>query len=49
MLIFRGGGCHVLAYDWEGADIAKFLNGKGIAGIVVKYRMPDSETMTEKA
>ena len=48
MLIFPGGGYHILAYDWEGTDIAKFLNGKGIAGIVVKYRLPSSKTQIEK-
>lgn len=48
VLIFPGGGYHILAYDWEGTDIAKFLNGKGIAGIVVKYRLPSSESQTDK-
>lgn len=48
MLIFPGGGYQILAYDWEGTDIAKFLNGKGIAGIVVKYRLPTSESLKEK-
>ena len=48
MLIFPGGGYHILAYDWEGTDIAKFLNGKGIAGIVVKYRLPTSESLKNK-
>tara|TARA_B100001146_G_C16197149_1_gene442264 strand:- start:1156 stop:2031 length:876 start_codon:yes stop_codon:yes gene_type:complete len=48
VLIFPGGGYHILAYDWEGTDIAKFLNGKGIAGIVVKYRLPTSESLKEK-
>ncbi|MFH6604443.1 alpha/beta hydrolase [Maribacter algicola] len=48
MLIFPGGGYGILAYDWEGTDIAKFLNGKGIAGIVVKYRLPSSVSQTEK-
>ena len=48
MLIFPGGGYAILAYDWEGTDIAKFLNGKGIAGIVVKYRLPSSASQTEK-
>lgn len=45
MLIFPGGGYHILAYDWEGSDIAKFLNSKGIAGIVVKYRLPVSKSL----
>jgi len=48
VLIFPGGGYGVLAYDWEGTDIAKFLNGNGIAGIVVKYRLPSSKTQTNK-
>lgn len=48
MLIFPGGGYQILAYDWEGTDIAKFLNGKGIAGIVVKYRLPSSKSQTDK-
>lgn len=48
MLIFPGGGYGILAYDWEGTDIAKFLNGKGIAGIVVKYRLPSDVSQTDK-
>lgn len=48
ILIFPGGGYGMLAYDWEGTDIAKFLNGKGIAGIVVKYRLPSSKSQTDK-
>src|SRR6056297_2380007 len=48
MLIFPGGGYGILAYDWEGTDIAKFLNGKGIAGIVLKYRLPSDQSQTEK-
>lgn len=48
VLIFPGGGYGILAYDWEGTDIAKFLNGKGIAGIVVKYRLPSSESQNDK-
>ena len=41
VMICPGGGYTGLAYDWEGTDIAKWLNGNGIAGIVLKYRMPD--------
>ena len=48
VLIFPGGGYGILAYDWEGTDFAKFLNSKGIAGIVVKYRLPSSKSVTEK-
>ncbi|MEX0289144.1 MAG: alpha/beta hydrolase, partial [Flavobacteriaceae bacterium] len=45
VLIFPGGGYQILAYDWEGTDVAKFLNSKGIAGIVVKYRLPTSKSL----
>src|SRR6056297_259435 len=48
VLIFPGGGYEILAYDWEGTDIAKFLNGKGIAGIIVKYRLPSSTSQMNK-
>ncbi len=48
VLIFPGGGYGILAYDWEGTDIAKFLNGKGIAGIIVKYRLPSSKSQKDK-
>ncbi|MFT5385080.1 MAG: acetyl esterase/lipase [Saprospiraceae bacterium] len=39
--MFPGGGYSILAYDWEGIDIAKWLNSKGIAAFVVKNRLPD--------
>ena len=48
VLIFPGGGYGILAYDWEGTDIAKFLNSNGIAGIVVKYRLPSDVSQTDK-
>jgi len=45
VVIFPGGGYSHLSYDWEGTDIAKALNAKGIAGIVVKYRLPWSKSI----
>lgn len=47
VVIFPGGGYGILAYDWEGTDFAKWLNAKGIAGIVVKYRLPISKSLTD--
>ncbi|MBN2029311.1 alpha/beta hydrolase [bacterium] len=44
VVICPGGGYAVLAYDWEGIDIAKMLNAQGIAAIVLKYRLPGSES-----
>lgn len=40
VVICPGGGYWGVAYDIEGTEIAKFLNTKGIAGFVLKYRMP---------
>jgi acetyl esterase/lipase len=35
------GGCYVgLAIDHEGHDVARWLNSLGIAGVVLKYRVP---------
>ncbi|MEO9890925.1 alpha/beta hydrolase [Aurantibacter sp.] len=48
MLIFPGGGYHHLSFESEGTDIAKFLNSKGIAGIVLKHRLPSSVSQIEK-
>jgi len=42
VIICPGGGYWVLAYHWEGRDIARALNAKGIAAIVLKYRLPTS-------
>jgi len=47
VIICPGGGYKVLAYDWEGGDIAKFWNSKGIAAIVLKYRLPSSVSQLE--
>lgn len=44
VLICPGGGYQILAWDKEGTDIAKWLNGQGIAGIVLKYRLPEDES-----
>jgi acetyl esterase/lipase len=43
-LICPGGSYGVLSYDWEGVQIAKWLNSKGIAGIIAKYRLPNSKS-----
>jgi acetyl esterase/lipase len=42
VIICPGGGYWNLAYYWEGRDIARALNAKGIAAIVLKYRLPTS-------
>jgi acetyl esterase/lipase len=40
VIICPGGGYWILAYDYEGTDIAKYFNSIGVAAIVLKYRLP---------
>jgi acetyl esterase/lipase len=42
MLVFPGGAYHILAIDLEGTEVCDWLNAKGIACILVKYRVPDT-------
>lgn len=44
VVICPGGGYAYLAYNWEGSDPARWLNSKGIAAIVLKYRLPNSKS-----
>jgi acetyl esterase/lipase len=44
VVVCPGGGYMGLAYDWEGKDIAKWLNANGIAAVVLKYRIPAAFT-----
>jgi acetyl esterase/lipase len=44
VVICPGGGYHILAYDWEGSDIARWLSSRGIAAMVLKYRLPVSKS-----
>jgi acetyl esterase/lipase len=40
VVICPGGGHSILAYDLEGTEVAEWLNGIGVTGIVLKYRVP---------
>ena len=44
VIICPGGGYAYLSYNWEGTDVAKLLNAKGIAAIVLKYRLPNAKS-----
>jgi acetyl esterase/lipase len=44
VVVCPGGGYRALAYDWEGNDIARWLNSHGIAAFVLKYRLPGSKS-----
>lgn len=41
VVVFPGGGYQRLAWDKEGEEVARWLNGLGVAVFVVKYRMVD--------
>jgi acetyl esterase/lipase len=45
VIICPGGGYGYLAYDWEGSDMAKWFNTKGITAFVLKYRLPNSKSL----
>jgi len=49
VIIFPGGGYGVLAFDHEGYAIARWLNENGIAGIILKYRLPSDLIMKDKS
>ena len=44
VIIAPGGGFHTLSIDSEGTDVAKWLNSKGVAAFVLKYRLTRSLT-----
>lgn len=42
VVVFPGGGYHILAIDLEGTEVCDWLNGAGVTCLLVKYRVPDS-------
>jgi len=48
VIVCPGGGYTHLAMTHEGTDIARMLNGMGVAAFVLKYRLPSDETMVDK-
>jgi acetyl esterase/lipase len=42
VVVFPGGGYHILAIDLEGTEVCDWLTSKGIACVLLKYRVPDS-------
>ena len=49
VIVCPGGGYGGLAYDWEGTDIAGWLNSRGIAAVILRYRLPaDGDVAHEK-
>jgi acetyl esterase/lipase len=44
VIICPGGGYGMLAYNWEGSDPARLLCARGIAAIILKYRLPNAKS-----
>jgi len=42
IVVFPGGGYHILAIDLEGTEVCDWLDSAGIACVLLKYRVPDS-------
>lgn len=40
VVICPGGGYNILAFNKEGTEVAEWLNSLGVAGILLKYRVP---------
>ena len=47
VIICPGGGFHALAIDHEGRDVARWLNARGVAASVLKYRLLATEVRDE--
>lgn len=41
VVVFPGGGYHILAMDLEGTEVCQWLNSIGVTGILLKYRVPE--------
>ena len=42
VVVFPGGGYHILAIDLEGTEVCDWLNSIDITCVLVKYRVPDT-------
>jgi acetyl esterase/lipase len=48
VIVCPGGGYLVLAMTHEGVDVARMLNAIGVTAFVLKYRLPNDQTMPDK-
>jgi len=49
VLVFPGGGYHILAMDLEGTEVCDWLNSIGVSGVLLKYRVPNREGLEKHA
>jgi acetyl esterase/lipase len=40
VVVFPGGGYHILAWDLEGTEVCEWLNSIGVNAVLLKYRVP---------
>lgn len=40
VVVFPGGGYHILAWDLEGTEVCEWLNSLGVNAMLLKYRVP---------
>ncbi|RRA98885.1 alpha/beta hydrolase [Larkinella rosea] len=48
IMVIPGGGYSLLAYGHEGEEMAQWFNERGIAAFVLKHRLPDDRTQTNR-
>ncbi len=41
VVVFPGGGYHILAWDLEGTEVCTWLNSIGVTAVLLKYRVPE--------
>lgn len=46
VVVFPGGGYHILAMDLEGTEVCEWLNSIGVTALLLKYRVPDPSPHT---
>ncbi|GAC1638942.1 MAG: alpha/beta hydrolase [Candidatus Acidiferrum sp.] len=49
IVVFPGGGYHILAMDLEGTEVCDWLTSIGVACVLVKYRVPDTGPFPKSA
>ena len=49
VVICPGGGYYSINIDKEGRDVARWLAGQGVMGILLKYRLPSDVIMRDRA
>lgn len=49
VVVFPGGGYHILAWDLEGIEVCEWLNSIGVNAVLLKYRVPQRPGLARHA